>query len=215
MCTALATRAERFFLGHNWFVRSPKHSFAAIGAARRGHSRGFQRSSLCLIVLTLHCAPAWSPGAQRAQARWQPFSSMAATHRPVDPTCRQAGKRTTFFFQPRARVHERRDAPPEVQTRHRGRRVAKRSRPRSGRQLVACARCALLCPFASDRTRACHPSLSASATHCPVCYTRSPHVAASPLGLCGAFSLRRTADGTGATRDLGLVTGRCGSWLGL
>ena len=33
-------------------VRSPKHSFAAVGAARQGNSRGFQRSSLCLIVLT-------------------------------------------------------------------------------------------------------------------------------------------------------------------
>ena len=85
MCTALATRAERFFLGHDWSVRSPKHSFAAVGAARRGHSRGFQRSSMCLIVLTLHCAPAWSPGAQRAQSRWQPFSQMqmAATHRQI------------------------------------------------------------------------------------------------------------------------------------
>ena len=32
----------------------------------------------------MHCAPAWSPGAQRAQARWQPFShpfsQIAATH---------------------------------------------------------------------------------------------------------------------------------------
>ena len=42
-------------------VRSPKLSFAAIGAARRGHSRGFQRSSLCLIVLTRALCPSLVP----------------------------------------------------------------------------------------------------------------------------------------------------------
>ena len=50
-------------------VRSPKHSFAAVGAARRGHSRGFQRSNLCLIVLTRAlCASLVPRGAKSASA---------------------------------------------------------------------------------------------------------------------------------------------------
>ena len=58
-----------FFWGHDWVVRSPKHSFAAVGAARRGHSRGFQRSSLCLIVLTRAlCASLVPRGAKSASA---------------------------------------------------------------------------------------------------------------------------------------------------
>ena len=66
-----------------WLPRSPKHSFAAVGAARRGHSRGFQRSSLCLIVLTLHCAPAWSPArsAESASALATFFASASGCDR--------------------------------------------------------------------------------------------------------------------------------------
>ena len=52
-----------------WLPRSPKHSFAAVGAARRGHSRGFQRSSLCLIALTRAlCASLVPRGAKSASA---------------------------------------------------------------------------------------------------------------------------------------------------
>ena len=45
--------AQSYFtgLGCTLYVRQ-SHSFAAVGAARRGHSRGFQRSSLCLTILT-------------------------------------------------------------------------------------------------------------------------------------------------------------------
>ena len=58
-----------FFWVTGLVVRSPKHSFAAVGAARRGHSRGFQRSSLCLIVLTRAlCASLVPRGAKSASA---------------------------------------------------------------------------------------------------------------------------------------------------
>ena len=52
-----------------WLYVLPKHSFAAVGAARRGHSRGFQRSSLCLIALTRAlCASLVPRGAKSASA---------------------------------------------------------------------------------------------------------------------------------------------------
>ena len=61
-----------FFWSRAWLyfeVRSPKHSSAAVGAARRGHFRGFQRSSLCLIVLTRAlCARLVPRGAKSASA---------------------------------------------------------------------------------------------------------------------------------------------------
>ncbi len=60
---------KAFFFVTGLVVRSPKHSFAAVGAARRGHSRGFQRSSLCLIVLTRAlCASLVPRGAKSASA---------------------------------------------------------------------------------------------------------------------------------------------------
>ena len=61
--------AQSDFLGSQLVVRLPEHSFAAVGAARRGHSRGFQRSSLCLIVLTRAlCASLVPRGAKSASA---------------------------------------------------------------------------------------------------------------------------------------------------
>ena len=75
-----------FFGGHDWFVRSPKHSFAAIGAARRGHSRGFQRSSLCLIVITRALCASVVPRGAKSESALATFFAMAATQRPVDPT---------------------------------------------------------------------------------------------------------------------------------
>ena len=60
--------AQSVFFGsraHDWFVRSPKHSFAAVGAARRGHSRGLQRSSLCLMVLTRALCASLVPGSAK------------------------------------------------------------------------------------------------------------------------------------------------------
>ena len=50
-------------------AKAKANSFAAIGAARRGHSRGLQRSSLCLIVLTRAlCASLVPGGAKSASA---------------------------------------------------------------------------------------------------------------------------------------------------
>ena len=51
-------------------VRSPSHSFAAVGAARRGHSRGFQRPTLCSMVLARAlCARLVPGGASKERKR--------------------------------------------------------------------------------------------------------------------------------------------------
>ena len=55
--------------------RRQKRSFAAVGAARRGHSRGAQRSSLCSMVLTRALCASLVPGCARGASAlaWQPF----------------------------------------------------------------------------------------------------------------------------------------------
>ena len=68
-------QSDFFWVTTGWSVRSPKHSFAAIGAARRGHSRGFQRSNLCSMVLTRALCASLVPGGARGASAlaWQPF----------------------------------------------------------------------------------------------------------------------------------------------
>ena len=87
-------RRAFLFVSRAWlYVR--QSTLSAVGAARRGHSRGFQRSSLCLIVLTRAlCASLVPRGAKSASALATFFPSGCDSEASRSHgAARQAGKR--------------------------------------------------------------------------------------------------------------------------
>ena len=97
-----------FFGSRAWLylVRSPKHSFAAVGAARRGHSRGFQRLNLCLIILTRALCPSLVPRGAKSGSALATFFANGCDSKSI-PTCLPAaGQRVRAYTYGPLRRHK-------------------------------------------------------------------------------------------------------------